>query len=340
MLSKWSGAFQVAAVYVGTIVGAGFATGKEIVEFFTRYGFFGFLGILIAGFVFIYAGTKIMLVAKRIEAESYEELNCHLFGRKIGTLINILFFIMLIGVTAVMISGAGAIFHEQLGMSRHFGMWFTIILAALTMVFGVKGLFAVNTFVVPVMIGFSLTLCVLSLGDGFFLAFFSIPEETASLKMFLSPFSYTAFNLALSQAVLVPLAKEIKEEETIRKGAVLGGVFLTIILLSGHLALIALPEVMKFEIPTAFLMKAFAPGLYGLFILVIFGEIFTSVVGNLFGLGKQAKQYIPLSGFIVLAVIVFLTFFIREIGYGKLLGGLYPLFGYISMIFLFLVWKK
>ncbi|MFK4998099.1 hypothetical protein ACI2OX_14265 [Bacillus sp. N9] len=32
-MRNWTGAFQIAAVYVGTVIGAGFATGKEIVEF-------------------------------------------------------------------------------------------------------------------------------------------------------------------------------------------------------------------------------------------------------------------------------------------------------------------
>ena len=35
MQSRISGSIQIAAVYVGTIVGAGFATGREIVEFFS-----------------------------------------------------------------------------------------------------------------------------------------------------------------------------------------------------------------------------------------------------------------------------------------------------------------
>lgn len=54
MLSRWSGIFQIAAVYVGTVVGAGFATGREIVEFFTRYGIYGFIGILIARLYFYF----------------------------------------------------------------------------------------------------------------------------------------------------------------------------------------------------------------------------------------------------------------------------------------------
>ncbi|MGG3497515.1 hypothetical protein ABES08_17525 [Peribacillus simplex] len=112
MLSRWSGIFQIAAVYVGTVVGAGFATGKEIVEFFTRYGFYGFIGILIAGYIFIFTGTKIMLISARIRASSYEEFNEFLFGKKIAGIINIFFLIMLLGVTAVMISGSGAVFEE------------------------------------------------------------------------------------------------------------------------------------------------------------------------------------------------------------------------------------
>ena len=63
---NWTAAFQIAAVYVGTVVGAGFATGKEIVEFFSRFGFFGFLSILMSGYLLIVLGSKLMRMAARI----------------------------------------------------------------------------------------------------------------------------------------------------------------------------------------------------------------------------------------------------------------------------------
>src|SRR5690606_42161848 len=81
---KWGAAFQIGAVYVGTIVGAGFATGKEIVEFFTQYSVFGLVGIGISGFLFIWLGTKIMIIANRIQASSYKEFNEYLSGKKIA----------------------------------------------------------------------------------------------------------------------------------------------------------------------------------------------------------------------------------------------------------------
>ena len=188
MHSRWSSIFQIAAVYVGTVVGAGFATGKEIVEFFTQFGLYGFLGILIAGYLFIFTGTKIMLVAARIQATSYEEFNEYLFGKKPAFIINLFFLLMLLGVSAVMISGAGAVFEEQLGMPKRFGVWLTIVLATVVLFFGTRGLFAINSFVVPVMISFSLILCFLTIGEGhFFESLSKVPESGLTWKILFSP---------------------------------------------------------------------------------------------------------------------------------------------------------
>lgn len=107
MKTNWGAAFQIAAVYVGTVVGAGFATGREIVEFFTRFGFIGLIGILFSGYIFISQGSKLMRISAKIGATSYQEFNIFLFGRVFGSIINVIMLFMLLGVCAVMLSGAG-----------------------------------------------------------------------------------------------------------------------------------------------------------------------------------------------------------------------------------------
>ncbi len=341
MVSRWTGAFQIAAVYVGTVVGAGFATGREIAEFFTQYGMYGFFGVLIAGYIFIFTGTKIMLLSSRAAVSTYEEFNQLLFGKKIAVFVNLLFMIMLIGVTAVMISGAGAVFEEQLGFSKNVGVAVTILFASIVLMRGMKGLFAVNSFVVPMMIFFSVMLCILTIkGGGFVSAVTVIPEGGKTLDIVMSPFAYTAFNLSLSLAVLVPVAYEIREEKVLKRGAMLGGFFLTVILLTGHFSLVMLPDLMNYSIPSAELMKNAAAHLHWLFILVIYGEIFTSVIGNIFGLQKQIQTYIKIPGFLVIVIICLLSALIGKFEYGQLLGYLYPLFGYITLIFLVLIWFR
>ncbi|MEH7388348.1 hypothetical protein V7147_23550, partial [Bacillus sp. JJ1521] len=269
MRGNWGAAFQIGAVYVGTIVGAGFATGREIVEFFTQYGVYGLIGIGISGFLFIWLGTRIMIIANRIQADSYKEFNEYLFGRKIGFLVNALMLFVLIGVTSVMLSGAGAIFHEQLGLSYQFGILVTGALSIFVLTYGVKGLFGVNMFVVPIMIFFSVVLAVeVIFTDATSLV--SWPElKSASFKWMISPFLYAAFNLMMAMPVLVPLAKEMDNEKTLRWGGLIGGGALCLILFTSHISLSALPNVENFEIPMAEVMKSFMAAFYWLYILVI-----------------------------------------------------------------------
>jgi len=339
--TNWGAAFQIAAVYVGTVVGAGFATGREIVEFFSRFGIFGLLGVFIAGSILTYMGSKLMRMAASIGAHSYEEMNVHLFGRFFGRIINVLMLFMLLGVCAVMLSGAGAVFEEQLGLTKSLGILVTIALSLGVMIVGLKGVFAVNTFVVPMMILFSLILFSLSVRlPGFFEQIVYIPYAEDGWKAVIGPFSYTALNLSLAQAVLVPVAAEIKDDQTVKWGGIIGGIALTVILLSSHLTLIMLPGFDTFAIPMAVIMKQLAAGLYWIFVLIVYGEIFTSVIGNIYGLERQIQKHLKLPSMLIVSFLFLICYFISLIDYGTLLSFLYPVFGYISLVFMVLLWMK
>lgn len=341
MKTNWGAAFQVAAVYVGTVVGAGFATGREIVEFFSRFGIFGLIGILMSGYMLIFMGAKLMRLAASIRARSYEEMNEHLFGKFFGKLINIVMLFMLLGVCSVMLSGAGAVFEEQLGLAKSLGIFLTVGLSILVMIIGIKGVFAVNTFVVPMMILFSFILFFLSIKlPGFVEQVVFVPYAEDGWKAVIAPFSYTALNLSLAQAVLVPVAAEIRDDQTVKWGGILGGIALTLILLSSHFTLIMLPGFETFEIPMAVIMKQLASGLHWIFVLIVYGEIFTSVIGNIFGLERQLQKYIKLPSMLVVTLLFLICYFISLIHYGTLLSIIYPLFGYISLTFIILLWMK
>ncbi len=338
---NWGASFQIAAVYVGTVVGAGFATGREIVEFFSRFGFIGLIGILMSGYIFVFLGSKLMIIAAKINARSFQELNTHLFGKHFGLIINGLMLIMLLGVCAVMLSGAGAVFEEQLGLSKSIGVVFTIALSIITMLVGIKGLFAVNVVVVPMMISFSFILLFFSIQQPFFLEnILYIPFAEDGWKSVVSPFTYAAFNLMLAQAVLVPVASDIKDIHTIKWGGYFGGIALTIILVSSHLSLVNIPNLESYEIPMAAIMKSLASSIYWIFVFVIYGEIFTSVIGNVFGVERQIRQYFNIPTVVTVIGIFTVCYFGSFIEYGELLSYLYPLFGYISLTFIILLWMK
>jgi len=332
----WKKSFQLASVYVGSVVGAGFATGKEIVEFFSQYGLYGLFGIILAGLGFIYFGVKVMEMAIRLNAKSYEELTMYLFSPIFAPIINIFMFLMLIGASSVMLSGAGSVFEEHLNIPREMGILFTIGLSLIVLMVGTKGLVIVNLLVVPLLILFNLFLAFLSMQLP---EFYSNVQALGSTnwKWFLSAFSYVAFNITLTQAILVPAANEIGDVKVVKAGGIIGGLLLTLILITSHMTLVQLPNLTSYHIPMAMIMHELAKSLYLFFILIIYGEIFTSIIGNIYGLERFLKKWLPFKTIFVGILIFSVTYLISKIDYSTLLSTLYPLFGYISLVFLVLL---
>ncbi len=54
--NKFSLIFQMGAVFIGTIVGAGLASGQEMTQFFTTYGYKSFIGLTICFFYLCHYG--------------------------------------------------------------------------------------------------------------------------------------------------------------------------------------------------------------------------------------------------------------------------------------------
>ncbi|MFC3884332.1 amino acid/polyamine transporter II [Bacillus songklensis] len=340
MKKEWKLILQVAATYIGTVVGAGFATGKEIVQFFTRYGTPGLIGIVVSGLFFVWLGSKMMIMAQEIGAQSYQQLNDYLFGKTIGKIVNVFTIIILFGITSVMLASTGSIVKEQLGWWPQIGMFLTAIIAYISIVKGIEGIMIVNSLVVPMMLTFSVIIIAPYIGNFSFLQGSSAQLLTGDMSWLKSPFLYAAFNLAMAQAVLVPLGYEIKERKILRWGAILGGVGLTFMMIVAHLALSNLPYTFKLDIPMSEVIKNVGVWVNWLFLIVIYGEIFTTLIGNVFGMARQLQTVIPIRESTWIIVILLLCFTIGQVGYGSLLTALYPLFGYMGLAFIFMLWIK
>jgi uncharacterized membrane protein YkvI len=336
-MNQWISIMLVAATYIGTVIGAGFATGKEIVTFFSNYGALGTFGIIITCYLLTFFGTKIMLISAQIEAYSYKEFNEYLFGKAWGKVINFIIFIIVMSVTSVMLSGAGAVFHEQLGIPYLVGIFATILFVYLVVMKGLKGLFAINSYIVPLIILFSLFIFISIFDQNLSLLiapFLSIDMPNNPLWA-MSPFTYASFNVITALVVLVPLGKEIKNEFVLRWGGFFGGLGLLILLLLSHFSLLVNPATFAFEIPMAEIVKYFGKFIHLLFLLIIFSEIFNTVTANVYGISRQLKMSFGLKyNHAVLIVLLIIFLISQQYNYGELLTVLYPLFGYIGLFYL------
>lgn len=184
---------SLAFVLVGTLIGAGFATGQEIYTFFARFAgnpallFAVSCGLIILGSLCCY------LYNRELGIQSYEEYLCSLIGRRGGQIAYLISVLFLLACFCVTVSGSGALFEESFQMPYWFGVLVMVIVSFTTILYGMGGIFFVNCILTPVII-----VCILLLGTT---AFFGNGEAVfAPLNMkYLTPpllfaFVYAGYN--------------------------------------------------------------------------------------------------------------------------------------------------
>lgn len=337
-MKQWALSIQVAFTFIGTVVGAGFASGREVMQFFTRFGWWGPYLIIVSTAFFVWIGAKVMLLSAKLGAKSYEDLNKHLFGDKGGRWVSNLMLVVLLGVNAVMLAGAGSVFSEHLNLTYQTGLLVTMFACFLLLRKGMKAIMTVNTFVVPVMMGFTLFLMFETLREPNSGHWLRATSELSPWAAWLSPFLYAAFNLSMSQAVLVPLGSAIGDSRVLRRGAWIGGIGIGILLLAGHLALSArMPGILQFDIPMGGIARELGAWMHWIYVFLIFMEIFSTLVADIYGLTLQLQERTRVSPGMLTAALLLICFLAGQFGFGPLLSTLYPMFGLLSLGWLFLI---
>lgn len=326
-MKGWGKSVQIAATYIGTVVGAGFASGQEILAFFTSYGPVGTLGIGIATALFVWLGYRMMVISARIGSPSYESFNKALFGPVLGRVINVLVFLTLFGVTTVMLAGSGSVLEEQFGVHYLLGIAVTSIAAWWILNKGLTRLLALNAVVVPMMLLFS---SLIAATDS---RAFPLPAESPDSYAFLwRAVLYVSFNLAMAQSVLVPIGSHVRDPLVLRRAAILGGAGLGFMLLAAHGAMLAnWEEVRILDIPMVYITDRWSEWLQLFFVLVLLAEIFTTLISNVFGIAQQLREVFNWEERRVYIGLFTVGFGFCLFGYSQLLMFLYPLFGYLGL---------
>ncbi|MFD1674412.1 hypothetical protein [Alicyclobacillus fodiniaquatilis] len=337
MANRWL-SLQVACVYIGTVVGAGFASGQEIYQFFVQFGPVAYLSIVLVTALFAWLGYRLMALGAMLKATSFRDLNAHLYTGALRKIIDAILLFMLFGVTVAMLAGTGALFKEQLHLSFSLGVLTAVVATFVTMLFGMNGLLKVNSVIVPTLILFV-----------FYTAFHTwwgahtgtghwpLPSPVhLGAQVWLSALLYGAMNIALSAGVLVPLGGQIGQLKVLKRGAIFGAIGLGAMLVAVSFALFCyLPDALAYAMPMAFIASHFAHWLSWLFIAVLFGEIYSTLIGNVYALAATAaisRRQMLIGSLVLLIIAGALSHF----GFKIIVAYAYTGFGWVSL-FLILI---
>lgn len=328
---------KIGATFLGTVIGAGFASGQEILKFFTVYRFDGFIGIGVAIVLFVTLGNAILNISSTIKKKSYNDFLIYVCGRKLGLIIDITITVFLFGTLNVMLSATGALFYEYFGLPYYFGIFLTVIPAAIIAAKGMKGILDVNLIIAPLMIIIVFvvsSLCLYYHANGDLIRNLHY-EDDITYKWLMSALLYVAYNIILSIPILVPMGRETNNKKVLNVGITIGAITMgIIILLLNTVILTHIDHDSLYQIPMLYIVEPFNDLVKYSFIVVLWMEIFTTILSNLFGLANRIQVATRYKYSDIIIAICFISIFISRLPFKTLLSILYPTFGFISLLFI------
>lgn len=327
---------NIAAVFIGTIVGAGLASGQEITQFFTSYGPKSFLGILICFMIYSIMSYFIVKISIKYKLKSYKSLIKLVSPGILGLITDLSTSFFLVCSAAIIMAGSGALLHQYFGISPWIGILLMCTASIFTLFKDTKGLLEINSFIVPSLIIVITTIFLLYIivgkTSGIALSTFSGDYKNF---WFIACILYGGFNILCCSGVLVPLSTEINKAKTLILGCIIGAAGLTVLSsMINYMLLLNMPNIFKYDIPLLYIAHRFGAIVQIMLLAIIWLEMFSTEVSDIYSVGKTLKEAYNISYKKSVILIILIAIPISGIGFSKLIRFLYPGFGVISIIFM------
>lgn len=327
---------KIASAFIGIIVGAGFASGQEILQYFTSFGYVGVFGAFVATVLFAYLGMILMKLGSRIQSTSHKEVIYQVSGRYLGTIVDGIIIFTLFGVGVVMIAGAGSIFSQQFGLPSFFGSLLLTILIIITVMLNVDKVVTVIGSITPFLILTVILIGIYSLFtlDTSFADLNPIAKEQPSAlpHWFLSGVNYVSFNIALGAAMTLVMGGAEKDERIASLGGLIGGLGLGLLIFLSYFAIFSkVDKVAHVDMPMLQIVNDLSPVLGIIMSVILFGMIFNTGVSMFYAFiarftEMNSKKANMLT--VITAVVGFAASFAR---FTKLVAWFYPLIGNLGL---------
>ena len=337
MKKEFSKIFQIAVVFIGTIVGAGLASGQEIKEFFTSYGVVSFLGIIVCGIFYITLGSIVSKISIKYKLNSYGDVINVVSPNLLGKITGVITTLYLISSASIILAGSGALINQFFGIPKIVGSLIMVGLAIFFLLKDTDGLIEVNSFIVPTLV-VTITIII-------FLYFMFCKDlvsfeqmtkfEPQKTGITLSTMLYAGYNTLCCLGVLVPLSNQIRKPKTMFYGITIGAIGLVALSFAiNFLLMINQPYIHKYEIPLLLVAQPFGNVIQALLLVVIWLEMFSTEVSDVYSISKTLDNTFHIDFKKGIFIVLLIALPISRIGFSNLIGTLYPFFGLLSLVFI------
>ncbi len=329
--------FETLFVLIGTFVGAGFASGKEVFNFFTCYFFYGIISIFIFSILLFLLIYKCLNIKTNFKINNYNEFIFYL--EKKYKFFNHEFFLFIINIFLassffIMVAALSSLFEYQFNIAKFLTIILTVFICFI--IFYKKNInfiYIINSILMPILILFVILLCSLNVNlDN--LAFYEINSNLNLITAIFMGLLYFSYNSLL----LIPIVFNLKIIENKKINLKVSLTFSLIIFLLTFLINLLLLSFYNFvynlELPILYISNSSYKIFSFIYFFVILSAIFTTMISSGYSFVSNFNE----NNFkIKLIIFLAFSFIFCLFSFSDLINFFYPLFGLIGFIQIFLI---
>lgn len=341
--------FIIAFAFVGIIVGAAFASGRESLQFYTSFGLVGGYGVILATIFYVYCGMMLVLIGKRLKTNNYIEAIFTMSGPYLGRVIDYVIIFTMITTGIGMLAGGGSILQQHFGVPFWVGSLVMTLIVAFTIMLRVQKVVIAIGFLTPVLLIVLLIVCVHSLltVDGSLLSYeakviatkATLPDSLPN--WWIAALNHVSFNIAVGAGMAIVMGGTVNSDRDAMLGGALGGFLVGAILLLGHFTILSKVDLITFsnvngklqvvDMPLLKIAYNFSPLLSLVMVFLIFGMIYNTAVSMFYVFVARFVQMETVKANCIVLVVLAIGFAVSFVGFTQVVGIFYPLIGYVGV---------
>lgn len=324
-------------VIIGTIIGAGFASGQEIYSFFNVYQENGILGILISSLLIGISIYIILKKASELNVNSYNQLlEKSAISNNIKIILKFIINLFLLISFYIMVAGFGAYFKQEFNVPNILTAIIILIICYITFMKNIEGIAKVNTIIIPVLIiiviGLGVKCNIIST-----ISNASMANMQASGNWLISSIEYASYNTILLVPILLSLKNYAEKNE--KKISIITTIIFFSLSIIIYFIMFNIEGLKNVEIPLVYIANQFGNIYSIIYSIVVVSAIYTTMISAGYGFlnncTKTKKNYKLLAIIICISAI-----FISNFSFAKLVNLTYPVFGLLGLIQLWFILRK
>lgn len=324
----------IAGVYIATVIGAGFASGQEILSFFVVYGTKSVYGLLIVMAMFAICGALVMYRVYNDRLNSFREYMTCISSRKMCTFIEICTVLFMITGFCSMSAGSGVLLSSLFGWHMLVGVILMLVMSGIVFLFDLKGILTVNGILAPV-----LCIGLIALGISAFVSR-GVPVFAGGISSVsgitrnwvVSAIIYAAYNLLTGVVILSETRPLLKKPGIAVWSGVIGGVSLGIIaLVIWGVIKLYYGKVELGELPFLEIVARQGRIVEIIYSVILYIAMFTTSVSCGYGFLGRLKETFGIKNITGVLILTLITIPISLMGFSGIIQNLYSAFGYLGL---------